>query len=151
MNERQPNSKEHKDSSGWQRRKTRLMWLMWPSTQPIGMYIKASSELRFAWILRVMLVWLYSKLRQFISSFSLRIFVSAIVITTSITALSMFRNLCLVILWLHAGSLVPKSHFQLMEVWEMGWQYKLAWQLKLSSVFCTVLEHVLSTNESTLK
>ena len=30
-NERQPNSPEHEDCSGWQRRKTRLKWQMWPS------------------------------------------------------------------------------------------------------------------------
>ena len=28
LNERQPNSPEHEDRSGWQRRKTRLQWLM---------------------------------------------------------------------------------------------------------------------------
>ena len=36
MNERQPNSPGHKDHSEWQRRKTRMQWLMWPSTQSIG-------------------------------------------------------------------------------------------------------------------
>ena len=40
---RQPNSQEHEDCSGWQRRKTRLLWLMWPSTQRIGKVIRASS------------------------------------------------------------------------------------------------------------
>ena len=29
LNERQPNSPEHEDRSGWQRRKIRLQWLMW--------------------------------------------------------------------------------------------------------------------------
>ena len=43
VNERQPNSPEHKDRSGWQRRDTRLQWLMWPSTQRIGKDIGASS------------------------------------------------------------------------------------------------------------
>ena len=43
MNERQPNSPEHKNRSGWQRRDTRLQWLMWPSTQRIGKDIRASS------------------------------------------------------------------------------------------------------------
>ena len=43
MNERQPNSPEHEDRSGWQRRKTRLQWLMWLSTQRIGKDIRASS------------------------------------------------------------------------------------------------------------
>ena len=43
INERQPNSPEHEDRSGWQRRKTRLQWLMWPSTQRIGKVIRASS------------------------------------------------------------------------------------------------------------
>ena len=43
LNERQPNSPEHEDRSGWQRRKTRLQWLMWLSTQRIGKDIRASS------------------------------------------------------------------------------------------------------------
>ena len=43
MNERQPNSPGHEDRSEWQRRKTRLQWLMWPSTQRIGKVIRASS------------------------------------------------------------------------------------------------------------
>ena len=43
MNERQPNSREHRDRSGWQPRDTRLQWLMWPSTQRIGKDIRASS------------------------------------------------------------------------------------------------------------
>ena len=33
----------HEDRSEWQRRKTRLQWLMWPSTQRIGKVIRASS------------------------------------------------------------------------------------------------------------
>ena len=41
------------------------------------------------------------------------IFVSAQVIITSITALGMFTNLCLVLPLLLASSLVPKFHFQL--------------------------------------
>ena len=45
MNERQPNSSENKDCSGWQRRDTRLQLLMWPSTQRIGKDINASSLL----------------------------------------------------------------------------------------------------------
>ena len=43
MNEQQPNSPGHEDRSEWQRRKTRLQWLMWPSTQRIGKVIRASS------------------------------------------------------------------------------------------------------------
>ena len=43
MDERQPNSPGHEDRSEWQRRKTRLQWLMWPSTQRIGKVIRASS------------------------------------------------------------------------------------------------------------
>ena len=35
LNERQPNSPEHEDRSGWQRCKTRLQWLVWLSTQHI--------------------------------------------------------------------------------------------------------------------
>ena len=42
-NERQLNSLEHEDRSGWQRRKTRLQWLMWLSTQRIGKDIRVSS------------------------------------------------------------------------------------------------------------
>ena len=45
MNERQPNSQEHEDCLEWQRRKTRLLWLMRPSTQFIGKDIRASSLL----------------------------------------------------------------------------------------------------------
>ena len=43
MNERQPNLREREGCWGWQRRKTSLRWLMWPSTQSIGKDIKASS------------------------------------------------------------------------------------------------------------
>ena len=43
MNERQPNLREHEGCWGWQRPKTSLLWLMWPSTQSIGKDIKASS------------------------------------------------------------------------------------------------------------
>ena len=45
MNEQQPNSLGYEDRSEWQRRKTRLQWLMWPSTQHIGKVIRASSYL----------------------------------------------------------------------------------------------------------
>ena len=45
--------------------------------------------------------------------FSLSLFVCARVVITSITALGMFTNLCLVLLLLLVGSLVPKFHFQL--------------------------------------
>ena len=45
--------------------------------------------------------------------FSLKIFVSAHVVITSITASGMFINLCLVVLLLLAGSLVSKFHFQI--------------------------------------
>ena len=48
MNKRQPNSPEHEDRSGWQRRKTRLQWLKWLSTQRIGKDIRASSYF-FTW------------------------------------------------------------------------------------------------------
>ena len=43
LNERQPNSPEHEDRSWWQRRKTRLQWLMWIATQRIGKDVRASS------------------------------------------------------------------------------------------------------------
>ena len=43
LNERQPNSPEDEDRTGWQRRKTWLQWLMWLSTQRIGKDIRASS------------------------------------------------------------------------------------------------------------
>ena len=43
MNEQQPNSLGHEDRSEWQRRKTRLQWLMRPSTQCIGKIIRTSS------------------------------------------------------------------------------------------------------------
>ena len=43
MDERQPNSPGHEDRSEWQRRKTRLQWLMWPCTQRIWKVIRASS------------------------------------------------------------------------------------------------------------
>ena len=35
MKGRQPNSPEHKDCTGWQSHKTRLQWLMLPSTQRV--------------------------------------------------------------------------------------------------------------------
>ena len=75
--------------------------------------------------------------------FSLSLFVCARVVITSITALGMFTNLCLVLLLLLVGSLVPKFHFQLTkksgrEVREMdghciNWQ--MAQQLTPSSMF----------------
>ena len=43
MNEQQPNSPEHDDHFGWQRHRTRLQWLMCPSTQRVGKDITASS------------------------------------------------------------------------------------------------------------
>ena len=43
MNKRHPNSQEHEDCQVWQRRKTRLLWPMWPSTRRIGKDIKVSS------------------------------------------------------------------------------------------------------------
>ena len=43
--------------------------------------------------------------------FSLRIFLSAQVVITSITALDMFKNFCLVLRLLFADSIVPKFHF----------------------------------------
>ena len=43
MNKRHPNSLEHEDCQVWQRRKTRLLWPMWPSTRRIGKDIKVSS------------------------------------------------------------------------------------------------------------
>ena len=45
----------------------------------------------------------------------MRIFITAHVIITSITALGMFTNLCLVLLLLFADSLLTKLHFQLMK------------------------------------
>ena len=41
-NEQQPNSLGYEDRSDWQRRKTRLRWLMRPSTQRIGKVIRIS-------------------------------------------------------------------------------------------------------------
>ena len=41
-NEQQPNSLGHEDRSEWQRRKTRLRWLMRASTQCIGKVIRIS-------------------------------------------------------------------------------------------------------------
>ena len=57
--------------------------------------------------------------------FSLRIFVLAHVIITSIRALSMFANLCLVLLLLFASSLLSKFHFQLTKkkVIEKFWKW----------------------------
>ena len=43
MNTRHPNSQEHEDCQVWQRRKTRLLWPMWPSTRRIGKDIKVNS------------------------------------------------------------------------------------------------------------
>ena len=43
MNEQQPNSPGHENRSEWQRRKTRLQWLIWPSTQRIGKVIRVNS------------------------------------------------------------------------------------------------------------
>ena len=43
INGRQPNPQEHEDCSWCQRRKTRLLWLMWPSNQRILKDIRASS------------------------------------------------------------------------------------------------------------
>ena len=87
--------------------------------------------------------------------FSLRIFVSAHVIITSITTLGIFTKLCgLVLLLVLAGSLVPKFHFQLtkkrLEISPgNGWtQHKLAEGVTFSSVFCIMIEHALSTNDS---
>ena len=42
MNEQQPNSLGHEDRSEWQRRKTRLRWLMRHSIQRIGKVIRIS-------------------------------------------------------------------------------------------------------------
>ena len=53
------------------------------------------------------------KTRNVSFDFPLRIFVPAHVLITEITAPGMFTNLCLVLLSLLAGSLVPKFHFQL--------------------------------------
>ena len=49
INERQPNSQEHEDCLEWQRRKTRLLWLMRPSTQCIGKDIGASPYCLLEW------------------------------------------------------------------------------------------------------
>ena len=43
MNKRRPNWQECEGCLGWQRRKTRLLWLVWPSTQRIGKDPRASS------------------------------------------------------------------------------------------------------------
>ena len=85
------------------------------------------------------------------------LFVSAHVVITYLTAAGLLKNLCLVLLLLLAGSLVPKFHFQLTKksqrevpekvkhttIWQM------AWQLKLSSMLCTLKEHALLTNGNT--
>ena len=60
-----------------------------------------------------------------IQVFSLVIFVSAYVIIALISALGMFTNLCLVLLLLIGGPLIPKFYFQLTkkaraEVWADG-------------------------------
>ena len=44
INGQQPNSQEHEDCSWCQRRKTRLLWPMWPSTEHILKDIRASSS-----------------------------------------------------------------------------------------------------------
>ena len=54
-----------------------------------------------------------SKTRTVYFVFSLRVFVSAHVIITSIAAPGLFKSICLVLLLLLDGSLVPKFHFQL--------------------------------------
>ena len=75
------------------------------------------------------------------------IFVSAQVIITSITALGMFTNLCLVLPLLLASSLVPKFHFQLKKKtarWRSGKcsntvQMTGRWRDSFSSALCFVL------------
>ena len=44
-NEWQPNSQEHEDCSRWQRRKTWLLWPMWPYIQCFEQDIRASFKL----------------------------------------------------------------------------------------------------------
>ena len=89
-----------------------------------------------------------SKTRTVHFTFSLRIFVSAHVVITQITAPSMFANLCWVLLSLLVGSLIPKFYFQLTkkkglrEVQEkVG--YGTAWQMarQLSSAQCSMLSY----------
>ena len=71
---------------------------------------------------------------------------SAHVIITSITAPNMFINLCLVVLLLHAGSLVSKYHFQLKKkkAKEKSWKRSDIiqfgrWCDSLSSALCSIL------------
>ena len=66
--------------------------------------------------------------------FSLVIFVSAHVIISSITALDMLINLCLVFLLLRASSFVPKFHF-LPSCKLCCYRDKLLYQLKLRAEF----------------
>ena len=47
MNERRPNSQKNEDRSGWQRRKTGLLRLTWPSTRRIG---KISEQAPSCWL-----------------------------------------------------------------------------------------------------
>ena len=74
------------------------------------------------------------------NSDSLRIFVSAHVIITSITAPGMFKKLCLVLLMLFADLTVPKFHFQkkkknMEKSPGYGTIRQMAWQLELGSMF----------------
>ena len=69
-------------------------------------------------------------------------------------ALGMFTNLCLVLLLLIAGSLVPKFHFQLTkesygEVWEWADTVQVGiWSDSFNSVFYTLIKNYLLTKEN---
>ena len=68
--------------------------------------------------------WKPSTLGMFISFPFLKIFLSAHVIITEITAFGMFTNLCLVLLLVRADSLIPKFQFQLMKkTGEKSWKW----------------------------
>ena len=86
-------------------------------------------------------VWFKTRTVHFV--FSLRIFVSAHVLITSITAPGMLTNLCLVLLLLFADSPAPKFHFQLKKKKEKKknrWKvpekvgHKVIWQTVTKSV-----------------
>ena len=78
--------------------------------------------------------WKPSTLGMFISFPFLKIFLSAHVIITEITAFGMFTNLCLVLLLVRADSLIPKFQFQLMkktgEKSRKWWKFVFTWHFE---------------------
>ena len=75
------------------------------------LYIRDKCKLYFIFIAVSKLSVKTFKTRTAHFVFSLRIFLSAQVVITSITALDMFKNFCLVLRLLFADSLVPKFNF----------------------------------------